>query len=68
LPGGLPTLVSRLAATATAALLVYARGAQAIPPALLIVSAVLRQHVGPEAALGLVFLAAALSIRSLKPQ
>jgi hypothetical protein len=62
-PLGLPVIASRTLALATAAGLAYATGAPAVPAALLIFSAVLRQHVGPEAALGLLLLVPALSLR-----
>jgi hypothetical protein len=52
--------LSRVAAIGTAAWLVFRGGAPALPCALLVLSAVLRQHVGPEAALGIVLVAAAL--------
>jgi hypothetical protein len=59
-------LLSRLAALATGAWAVYQRGTIGIPFALLAFAAVLRQHVGPEAALGLgcISLAFALTTRS----
>jgi hypothetical protein len=63
---GLAPLVSRLAATIMAASLVYRSGAPALPTALAIMAAVLRQHVGPEAALGLLVVAGALATRTVK--
>ena len=55
-------LLSRSAAIATGAWAVYQRGTSSLPFALLVFAAVLRQHVGPEAALGLVCVAIALAI------
>jgi hypothetical protein len=57
------TLASRLFGLATGAALVYTRGAPALPFALLVFAAVLRQHVGPEAALAMLFVAAATALR-----
>jgi hypothetical protein len=57
------TLAGRFIALTTGAALVYARGAPALPFALLVFAAVLRQHVGPEAALAMVFVAAAIALR-----
>jgi hypothetical protein len=57
-PAGGP--VSRVAALATGAWSVFAVGARRVPFALLVFAAVLRQHAGPEAALGLVCIAFAL--------
>jgi hypothetical protein len=48
---------SLLAATAIAAFQVYQRGAAALPFALLVVAAMLHQHVGPEAAGGMLCIA-----------
>jgi hypothetical protein len=62
-PVGLPIVAGRALALASGAALVYAQGARCIPAALVIFSAVLRQHVGPEAALGLLLLAPVLSAR-----
>jgi hypothetical protein len=59
-PVGLPPLVSRLAAATTAAWMVYTTGRSALPAALLTFGAVSRQHVGPEAALGMVCCALAI--------
>jgi hypothetical protein len=61
---GIPAaaLLSLVLAIATAAYAAYAEGVTALPAALLIVSAVLRQHVGPPAALGLLFVALALLV------
>jgi hypothetical protein len=61
-PVGLPPLVSRLAAATTAAWIVYATGRSALPGALLTFGAVSRQHVGPEAALGMVCCALAIGL------
>jgi hypothetical protein len=57
------TLASRLIALATVAALVYTRGAPALPFGLLVFAAVLRQHVGPEAALAVLCIAAATALR-----
>jgi hypothetical protein len=57
------TLGGRIIALTTGVGLVYARGAMALPSALLVFAAVLRQHVGPEAALAMVFVAAAIALR-----
>jgi hypothetical protein len=54
--------LSRIAALATGARAVYQRGTSGMPFALLVFAAVLRQHVGAEAALGLVCVALALAI------
>jgi hypothetical protein len=56
-------LVSRIVALATAGWSVYRRGAEAASLALLVFAAVLRQHVGPEAALGLLCVAIAINLR-----
>jgi hypothetical protein len=56
-------LAGRLIALATGAALVYTRGAPALPFALLVFAAVLRQHVGPEAALAMLLIAAAAALR-----
>jgi hypothetical protein len=57
LPGA--TLASRGLAVATGAWGVYSAGAGALPFGLLLFAAVLRQHVGPEAALGMLCIALA---------
>jgi len=62
------SLLSRAMATATAAWLVYRHGTDALPSALLVFAAVLRQHVGPEAALGMVSVAVALGLLARTPQ
>lgn len=61
-------LVSRAAAVVSAAWFAYRGGVSAVPSALLAFAAVLRQHVGPEAALGLLCVAAALglSVRTVR--
>ena len=56
-----PQLFSRLAAATTGALIVYSKGAAGISAALLVFAAVLHQHVGPEAALGLVLVGLAVA-------
>jgi hypothetical protein len=53
---GTAALVSRVAAIGTGAWVVYADGPRQIPFALLVFAAVLRQHVGAEAALGMLFI------------
>jgi hypothetical protein len=65
-PAAGAAVLSRVAALATGAWVVYQRGTIGIPFALLAFAAVLRQHVGPEAALGLgcISLAFALTTRS----
>jgi hypothetical protein len=55
-------LASRLIALTTGVILVYTRGAAALPFALLVFAAVLRQHVGPEAALVMLLIAAAIAL------
>jgi hypothetical protein len=60
LPGA--GLASRAAAVATGAWAVYTAGTSAVPFALLVFAAVLRQHVGPEAALGMLSIALSLAI------
>jgi hypothetical protein len=61
-------LLSRVVAIATAAWLAYRSGVAGVPSALLAFASVLRQHVGPEAALGLLCVAAALGLQSrIKP-
>jgi hypothetical protein len=55
--------ISRVLAVATGALAVQATGPAAVPFALLIFAAVLRQHVGPEAALGMLCITIALAFR-----
>jgi hypothetical protein len=57
-------LASRAAAVATGAWAVYTTGAGALPFALLVFAAVLRQHVGPEAALGMLCIALAHVLQS----
>ena len=66
LPAG--PLLSRAVAVASAAWLAYRGGVSALPSALLVFGSVLRQHVGPEAALGLLLVAAALgfSVRTTR--
>lgn len=61
LPNGVavPPLLSRLVATASAAVIVFRGGTGDLSPALLTVAAVFRLHVGPDAAVGLVLVAAA---------
>jgi hypothetical protein len=53
-PLAVPSLVSRLAAVATGGWIIYATGTSGVPFALLVFAAVLHQHVGAEAAFGLV--------------
>jgi hypothetical protein len=55
--------ISRVLAVATGALAVQATGRAAVPFALLVFAAVLRQHVGPEAALGMLCITLALAFR-----
>ena len=57
--GSAATVASRLIALAIGASLVYAIGARAVGVGLLVFAAVMRQHVGPEAALGMLFIALA---------
>jgi hypothetical protein len=57
------TAASRLVALATGAAAVYSTGKPALTFALLVFAAVLRQHVGPEAALGMLCIAAAQTLR-----
>jgi hypothetical protein len=52
--------LSRLAALATGAWFVYASGVSGVPVALLVFAAVLHQHVGAEAALGVLLVGVAL--------
>jgi hypothetical protein len=59
-PLGAPQVISRGAALAVGAWVVYRTGTAGVPAALLVFAAVLHQHVGPEAALGLVFVSLAL--------
>ena len=54
-------LVSRIAALGAGFWTVYQNAGSGIPIALLIFASVLRQHVGAEAALGLVFVAIAIA-------
>lgn len=56
---GVAVSLSRIAAAATGGWSVYQRGTRGIPIALLIFASVMRQHVGAEAAFGLVLLAIA---------
>jgi hypothetical protein len=55
------------AALATGAWSVYQHGSDDFPLALLVFAAVQRQHVGPEAALGLVCVALALAVLAVRP-
>jgi hypothetical protein len=59
---GITPLVSRALALGAAAWVVYRSGASALPAALLLVAGVLRQHVGPEAALGMASIAIAAAL------
>jgi hypothetical protein len=61
LPGA--ALASRAAAIATGAWATFTEGASTLPFALLVFAAVLHQHAGPEAALGMLCLALALAAR-----
>jgi hypothetical protein len=61
---GVGTLASRTLALGTGAVVVYTRGTRAVPFGLLVFAAVLRQHVGPEAALGMLLIAMAHSMRA----
>jgi hypothetical protein len=64
LPGGSQALlVSRIAALVAGAAVVYRSGAHDVPFALLVFAAVLPQHVGPPAALGMLLIGAALLFR-----
>lgn len=56
-------MLSHLTAAALAFWLVYTRGASAAGAALVVFAATLRQHVGPEAALGMACLALAAAVR-----
>jgi len=56
-PLAMPSTIGRVVAAATGGWLVYVTGKSAVPVALLIFAAVLRQHVGAEAALGMLFIA-----------
>lgn len=60
-PLAAPSLISRLAAAATGAWVVYVSGASGVPFALLVFAAVLHQHVGAEAALGTLLVGIALT-------
>jgi hypothetical protein len=60
-PLSVPTLISRLLAAATGAWIIYASGPKNLPLAALAFAAVLHQHVGAEAALGLVLVSLALA-------
>jgi len=55
--------ISRVLAVATGAMAVQATGRASVPFALLVFAAVLRQHVGSEAALGMLCVAIALALR-----
>jgi hypothetical protein len=55
--------ISRVLAVATGAMAVQATGRASIPFALLVFAAVLRQHVGSEAALGMLCVAVTLALR-----
>ncbi len=61
LPVAAPSAVSRLLAVATGAWVVYVTGASGVPFALLVFAAVLHQHVGAEAALGMLLVCFALA-------
>jgi hypothetical protein len=56
-------VISRVLAAATGAMGVQAAGRAGLPFALLVFSAVLRQHVGSEAALGMLCVAIGLTLR-----
>lgn len=56
-------LVSRALTLAAGAWLVYRSGTSMLPAALLFFAGVLRQHAGPEAALGMVCIAIAIAMR-----
>lgn len=60
--GAIFSLLSRGVALATGAWSVYQDGSRNLPVALLIFASVLRQHVGPEAAVGLIGVALALAL------
>jgi hypothetical protein len=60
-PLSAPPVISRVLAAATGAWLVYSGGPARVPAALLVFAAVLHQHVGAEAALGLVLVSVALT-------
>ena len=60
-PLSAPPVISRLLAAATGAWIVYSRGTAGVPVALLVFAAVLHQHVGLEAALGLLLVSVALA-------
>jgi hypothetical protein len=60
-PLSVPPLISRLLAAATGAWIIYASGPKNLPLAALAFAAVLHQHVGAEAALGLVLVSLALA-------
>jgi hypothetical protein len=65
LPNASPALlISRIAAVVAGAAMVYRSGANALPFALLVFAAVLPQHVGPPAALGMLMVGAALFLRA----
>lgn len=63
---GAASLVARVAALAAGALLVYRSGARVIPFALLAFAAVLPQHVGEQAELGLLCVFGALAGRTFR--
>jgi hypothetical protein len=63
-PLGITPLVSRALVLAAGAWLVYRSGTSAMPAALLVFAGVLRQHVGPEAALGMVCVAIAGALKA----
>ena len=56
-------VISRVLAVATGAMAAQATGRASVPFALLVFAAVLRQHVGSEAALGMLCVAVALALR-----
>lgn len=60
-PLAMPFPIDRAAALTTGAGAVYARGGSGVPFALLVFAAVLHQHVGPEAALGMLLVGVALA-------
>jgi hypothetical protein len=51
----------------SAAMCVYFAGARAIPSALFILAAVTRQHVGADAAIGMLWIALAQFYRTMRP-
>ena len=60
-PLSVPPVISRVLAAAAGAWLVYATGTSGVPLALLVLAAILHQHVGAEAALGTVLVGVALT-------